>query len=99
VNEQFDSIADFTKGDRQAARQLRTALHAIAEEHSGTPLATRIQATLTGRISMRELAEDPDFLDLTRQGARKFEEEWAALDPDEKATFTDQATRELDQQG
>lgn len=97
MDERTDSIADFTHGDAQAARHLRTALHGMAEQHAGTPMAARIKATLTGRLTMRELAEDPDFLELTQQGARRFADEWATLDPEEKARLAEQATRELDQ--
>jgi hypothetical protein len=85
-----DSIEAFT-GDRAAAVHLRDSLRAISDEHAGTPLADRIDAVLAGRLDFRELAADAEFEALTREGARRFEDYWASLSPDQR--------RELAQQG
>ena len=80
-----DSLTDFAGGDVAAGRQLRRALEVLAEEHAGTPLAGQIQAVLSGRMTMRELAGDPELATLAHQGMERFREEWAQLSPAERA--------------
>lgn len=44
-----------------------------------------VREVLAGHREVRDLADDPDFADLTARGMRAQEEAWAALTPEERA--------------
>lgn len=78
-----DSLEDFT-GDRAGAVQLRRSLEVLRDTYAGTPLGDQIQLTIDGRLTMRELADDPEFASMAHQGMQQFAEEWEAKSPEEK---------------
>lgn len=83
MTEQGDPLVEFT-GDRVGAVQLRRSLQALADHYAGQPLGQQISAVLAGRMTMRELAGDPEFASMAQQGTQQFAEQWEAMSPDEK---------------
>lgn len=92
-----DSVATFVDGDQPAARLLRGNLQRLRDllgsdaSPVGDPtvaaaLRSDIEAVLTGRTSMRELAADPAFTDLANVGMRRAHDAWRALSPEDRAT-------------
>lgn len=84
-----DSIRDFTDGDEAAARQLRASLSAVRDRLAGQPeseeLRRHLDAVLTGRMSMRDLADVPAFRTLAEGGMREVQAEWERLSPEQRA--------------
>lgn len=78
-----DSLEAFT-GDAAGARQLRRALGVLAEQYAGTPLGRQVSEVLAGRLSMRELADDPELATLARRGMEDFRAEWDQKSPEEQ---------------
>lgn len=79
-----DPLLGTTHGDEAAARQLRRALQVLADHHARDPLGAEIQKALAGQISMRELASQPEFAALTREGMEQYARERAAMTPQER---------------
>ena len=79
-----DDIESFT-GDASGAAILRSSLRQLADLEAGTPLAARIDDVLSGRLGIRELAEDHDLVTFAHGGMAAFDELWAQLGPAERA--------------
>lgn len=79
-----DDIESFT-GDPAGATILRRSLRELAALQAGTPLAERVADVLAGRLSMRELAEDPELVGFAHEGMWAFDEMWQRMTPDERA--------------
>lgn len=79
-----DDLESFT-GDPAGAAILRRSLEALAQDRSGTPLGYRVSEVLTGRRSMRELAEDPELVAFAHRGMAAFDDLWRQLTPAERA--------------
>lgn len=88
-----DGLDDFT-GDAAGGELLRRSLRTLAERHAGTPLADRIGAVLAGRAPVRELAEDPAFVSLAREGMGRYAEMWQGLSAEERAALVRQGQAE-----
>lgn len=86
------SIDAFVGADPAAGRQLRRALDVLADEHDGTPLGDRLRAVLDGRLTMRELAADPEVAGLARRGMEDFRTAWAELSPGEQRAEVDRVS-------
>ena len=83
-----DSIEEFT-GDRAGADLLRTSLRGLAERYAGHPLGRQVAEVLAGRASMRDLADDPEFASLAREGMRRVADEWRSLTPEARAAVVE----------
>ncbi|WP_109507282.1 hypothetical protein [Nocardioides speluncae] len=83
TDQQTDPFEEFT-GDRAGAVQLRRSLTVLRDKYAGTPLGHQLQLTLEGRMTMRDLAGDPEFASLAQAGMREYAEQWAAMSPEEK---------------
>lgn len=78
-----DPFEEFT-GDRAGAVQLRRSLEVLRDRYAGTPLGDQLQLTLEGRMSMRELAGDPEFASMAQAGMQQFADQWESMSPEEK---------------
>lgn len=78
-----DRLQAFT-GDRASAEVLRRSLRAVADTYADQPLGDLVRDVLAGRRDIRELAQDPEFAELTARGMRAQEEAWAALTPEQR---------------
>lgn len=101
-----DSLATFVDGDQRAARLLRDNLtrlrdllgsdaSPVADPAVAVALRRDVEAVLTGRASMRDLAADPAFSDLAHDGMRRAHDAWLALSPEDRARQV-RAGRETD---
>ena len=79
-----DSVDAFVGGDPAAARQLRRSLQVLADEYAGTPLGRQLADVSAGRLSMRELAGDPEVAALAHRGMEQYRAEVAALSPEQR---------------
>ena len=84
-----DSIHEFA-GDAAGAVALRDGLTQLAGHCAGTPLGDRMTAVLAGRLTLRDLASDPEFVAMTSGFTRTFSEEWEQLGPAERADLVRQ---------
>ena len=78
-----DSLEAFA-GDPAGGRQLRRSLQVLADEYAGTPLGDQVRDVLAGRMSMRELAEDPELATLAQRGMEQWQAEWDQKSPEEQ---------------
>jgi hypothetical protein len=78
-----EATSEFT-GDRAGAVQLRRSLELLRDRYAGTPLGDQLQLTLEGRLTMRDLAGDPEFASMAQAGMQQFAEQWEAMSPEEK---------------
>lgn len=78
-----DELVRLTGGDLEAARLVRSNLAALRDQLADAPgqeeLRRSVDAVLTGRSTMRELAADPAFEALTRDGMHQAQQAWSAL--------------------
>ena len=81
-----DSLLELT-GDPAAAELMRRALRERAEEYAGTPLGDKFSDVLAGRLDVRALADDPEFTALEDRTREAFDEFWAGLDTEQRATM------------
>lgn len=79
----------FTGDDPAAAQLLRTNLARLRDQLADDPthvgLRRGVDAVLSGRMGLRELAADPAFVALTRDGMRQAQDVWAELTPEQRA--------------
>ncbi|MXG91950.1 hypothetical protein [Nocardioides flavescens] len=84
-----DSIAEFVDGDPRAAALLRSSLgdlrRRLADEPGNAALREGIGRVLEGRLSLRELAADPELRLLADRGMTEVQHAWHALRPEERA--------------
>ena len=71
-------------GSAESAALLRRNLLAIADQHRGTPMARAVREVLAGRRDLADLEREADFMQLMREGVRRYEDHVATLSPEEK---------------
>jgi hypothetical protein len=81
-------------GTAESAALLRRNLNDLADQHRGTSMARTIREVLAGRRDLADLEQDADFMDVVRDGVRRYEEHLASLSPEEKERLYAEA-REL----
>lgn len=91
--ERHDPFEEFT-GDRSSAAHLRANLTHIAAEHAGTEVARIADQVLAGRRPIRDLADDPTFSPVLRQGMDDYRNFLASLTPAERAELVWNATHD-----
>lgn len=78
----------FTGDDPAAAQLLRTNLDRLRDQLADDPahdgLRRDVEAVLSGRLGLRELAAAPAFVELTRDGMRQAQAAWAELTPEQR---------------
>lgn len=79
-----DPFLSFTDGDVAAARLLRENLAKLATQVDDERLRRDIRATLTGAMSLRDLADSPLLRQMVQRGVREFEEAWERLTPEQR---------------
>ena len=84
-------------GDRTAAVRLRANLARIAQEHPGTPVEAIAQEVLAGRRSIRDLADDPEFSKVIKDGVDDYRRYLDTLTPAERAEMVENAKSARDQ--
>jgi hypothetical protein len=89
-----DTLLAFT-GDEAAAGRLRDSLRRIAADTADPDLRRDLQAVLNGRLDVRALIGDSRLEPLVARGVAMFEEAWAALTPEERASAVDAAKRSV----
>jgi hypothetical protein len=84
VNGSDDPLQALT-GDHAGAVLLRRSLTALADAEAGSALGYRVREVLAGDRDVRSLADDPDFVELTRRGMEAFTAEWEGLSPQQRS--------------
>ncbi len=84
-------------GDRTAAMRLRANLTRIAQEHPGTPVESIANEVLAGRRSIRDLADDPEFSKVIKDGVDDYRRYLDTLTPAERAEMVENAKSARDQ--
>ncbi|WP_248580399.1 hypothetical protein [Nocardioides sp. InS609-2] len=79
-----DDLDAFT-GDAAGGEIMRRSLEAMAKDYAGTPLGDRVRDVLTGRLGIRELAEDSEFQAFTTRGMEAYDELWSSMSAEERA--------------
>lgn len=97
-----ESLVDFVGGDAEGARALRRALAALRDAPVVSPgLRGQVDAVLAGRVSMRDLAADPELRDIAHGGIALLREQLDDMTPDERAELVrrsrERATSGVDQ--
>lgn len=87
-----DSIEEFA-GDRAGGQVLRQSLGLLVERYGDQPLGQQAAAVLAGRMTMRELAGDPEFASMAIEGMRSAVAEWEAMSPEQRAAFAADSRR------
>lgn len=88
-----DVLADFVGGDAAGARSLRRALEALQGSPDLTPaLRVQVGAVLAGRMSMRDLALEPELREIADRGIVQLREELDDLSPEDRAELVRRST-------
>ncbi|GIM63737.1 hypothetical protein Pve01_81280 [Planomonospora venezuelensis] len=85
-------LAAFVGGDAEGVRSLRRALEALRTTDLPASLDGQIGAVLGGRLSMRELAQEPAMRDVAERGLARLRDELGEMSPEDRADLVRRST-------
>ena len=92
-------LVSFVGGDPEGARSLRHALEALRTTDIPASLDAQIGAVLGGRLSMRELARDPEMREVADRGLARLREELDEMSPADRADLVRRSAARAAQDG